>query len=193
MVVFRIVVVLLLLACANTARADFAAGLAAYERGDFETAYTEWLRLAEGGDAEAQFRVGRLYDVGEGRPRNGPNAVEWYEKSYRQGDLKAGHNLGFLYDVGEIVSQDYSLAFDYYLNGANRNHPKSQLNLGLMYMGGHGVKRDFAEAYMWFFLAVRSGEPDGSKAIEYFKNYTTEIDRSQGEKAHWGWMPVHSQ
>ena len=75
------------------AHADFAAGQAAYDRGDFNAAYNEWLPLAEAGDAEAQFRVGRLYDVGEGRPADWPKAVKWYEKAFEQGNVKAAFNL----------------------------------------------------------------------------------------------------
>lgn len=52
----------LLLAMASPARADFAAGMAAYEAGYYATAYDEILPLAEAGDANAQYRFGVLYD-----------------------------------------------------------------------------------------------------------------------------------
>ena len=38
----------------------------AYERGDFASAYSEWLPMAEQGDAVAQFRLGVMYMNGLG-------------------------------------------------------------------------------------------------------------------------------
>ena len=92
------------LAAPVVSRADFAAGQAAYDAGDFKTAMQEWLPLAEAGDAEAQFRVGRLYDVGEGIAPSGKQAVYWYEKAHKQGNLKATYNLGQIYYSGKMTS-----------------------------------------------------------------------------------------
>jgi TPR repeat protein len=58
-----------LLACAPTlARADYAAGLQAYDSGDYTTAYLEWLPLAKQGDAKAQHGLALLYETGHGVP-----------------------------------------------------------------------------------------------------------------------------
>ena len=58
--------------------ADYDAGMAAYERGDFTTAMTEWRPLAEAGDPEAQYRVGGLYVFGEGTHRDYEIGVDWF-------------------------------------------------------------------------------------------------------------------
>ena len=50
------------------ARADFAAGAAAYDGGDYATAYAEWHRLAAAGDATAQTALAGLLRAGEGQP-----------------------------------------------------------------------------------------------------------------------------
>ena len=76
---FLIPVLCLLLATFSVpARADFDAGMAAYERGDFTTAMTEWRPLAEAGDPEAQYRVGGLYVFGEGTRRDYEIGVDWF-------------------------------------------------------------------------------------------------------------------
>ena len=41
-------------------------GYDAYEKEDFEAALKHWTKAAGKGDAEAQYRLGRLYDRGEG-------------------------------------------------------------------------------------------------------------------------------
>ena len=44
--------------------ADFNDGQAAYLAGDYETALREWRALAEQGNADAQFNVAFMYDLG---------------------------------------------------------------------------------------------------------------------------------
>lgn len=41
-------------------------GVAAYERGDYATALQLFRRLADQGDAEAQYNLGFVYDQGQG-------------------------------------------------------------------------------------------------------------------------------
>ena len=48
-------------------------------------------QLAEQGDADAQFCLGDMYNYGEGVPRNGDMACQWYAKAAAQGH-KAGLN-----------------------------------------------------------------------------------------------------
>ena len=162
-------------------RADFAAGLKAYDAGNFKTAMKEWLPLAQAGDAEAQFRVGRLYDVGEGVPPDGKSAVYWYEKAQVQGNLKATFNLALLYDLGKLVTQDYKRAFDLYSVAAAKGDIDSQVNLGMLYMGGRGVPRDFVKAYTWFFRAKAAGDKTIGKSIQYFSKV---VPASDIQKAH---------
>ena len=53
-----------LLFSAGSAWADLNDGLAALKRGDYATAYREFLPLAEEGHALAQCRIGFMYDYG---------------------------------------------------------------------------------------------------------------------------------
>ena len=46
--------------------ADFDAGLAALQEGDYAAALREWTPLAERGDAVAQFNLALMYDNGQG-------------------------------------------------------------------------------------------------------------------------------
>ncbi len=45
-------------------------GKAAYNRGDYATAFKLWLPLAEQGDATAQYNIGVMYSKGRGVPRD---------------------------------------------------------------------------------------------------------------------------
>ena len=56
----------LALAASGFAQADYFAGLSAYQRGEFEDAYREWIPAANAGHAESQYRIARLYTNGYG-------------------------------------------------------------------------------------------------------------------------------
>ena len=58
-----------LLLVPTSASADFATGLAAYERGDYKTAFEEFKRLAQQGYAGAQTTLGIMSDHGLGVPQ----------------------------------------------------------------------------------------------------------------------------
>ena len=91
--------------------ADFATGLAAYDGGDYRTAFEEWRALAEAGDAEAQTALASLYVSGQGRPANPARAVHWYRRAAEQGDAVAQQNLGDFYGRGVGVGRDLVSAY----------------------------------------------------------------------------------
>ena len=72
------------------ARADFDAGTTVYERGDFTTAMTEWLPMADSGDAEAQAILGFIYFAGAGVPHSNPLALRWFMAAAEQAARERG-------------------------------------------------------------------------------------------------------
>jgi hypothetical protein len=73
--------------------ADFQTGVDAYNRGDYATAYREFLPLAKQGDAKAQNNLGVMYDNGLGAPQDYAEAVRWYRLAAEQGVAEAQNNL----------------------------------------------------------------------------------------------------
>ena len=71
----------------------------------------EFLRLAEQGDAKAQYNHGVMYRKGHRVPKNDAEAVKWYRKAAEQGYVDAQYNLGFMYHTGEGVPHDYAKAY----------------------------------------------------------------------------------
>ena len=78
------------------ALADFARGVVAYDVGDFNTAYSEWLPLARDGDLAAQRNIGHLYRLGRGVPQDFAVAANWYRRAAERGLTRAQANLGDL-------------------------------------------------------------------------------------------------
>ena len=74
--------------------------------------FTSTKKLAEQGDARAQYNLGVKYDNGEGVIKDDKVAVEWYTKAAMQGDAYAQYNLGVMYFNGEgSLRKDNSLAY----------------------------------------------------------------------------------
>ena len=117
---------LTLLLGVTAASADFRTGMEAYEAGDFETAYREWLPLAEGGNAAAQFNVGLLHEQGEGREADIDRALTWYARSAENGFAKAQFRLGEIYEAGASVERDLIEARKWFAVAAESRYPKAK-------------------------------------------------------------------
>jgi TPR repeat protein len=55
---------------------DFAKGYAAYQAGDYQTAFKEWAPLAEQRETYSQYNLGLFYNNGEGVPQDNVEAVK---------------------------------------------------------------------------------------------------------------------
>ncbi len=143
-----------LISFAPPAWGDFEAGLRALESGDYATAYRELLLSAEQGFAEAQSRLGVMYDAGQGVPQDYREAVRWYRLAAEQGNAKAQNNLGVMYHLGLGVPQDDGEAVKWYSLAAEQGEASAQDNLGFMYHEGYGVTQDRILAHVWFNLAA---------------------------------------
>lgn len=86
----------------------------AYDRADLATALKFWLAAAEGGDAQAQYYVGEIYERGLGTAPDYAKAAEWYRRAAEGGNTQAKVNLGFLYEKGLGVPQDTRAALEWY-------------------------------------------------------------------------------
>ena len=81
-------------------RADMADALAAFDAGDYATAFREWHALAEAGEAEAQVALAGLYLAGHGTRADAAEALRWYRRAAERGHAIAQQNLGDLLSRG---------------------------------------------------------------------------------------------
>jgi TPR repeat protein len=102
-----IILTVLLCVATTPAWAGFKEGQVAIERGDYATAFREWLPLAQQGDAEAQWRLGLMYSNGTGVPQSYTEAAKWFLHAAEQGDTDGQSNLCRMYEKGEGVPQNF--------------------------------------------------------------------------------------
>jgi len=152
-----------------------------------ERAIAACRRLAEQGNAPAQYNLGVIYGDGLGVPQDYAEAVKWLRMAAEQGLAEGQVNLGVRYAKGEGVPQDYAEAMKWYRRAAEQNISLAQYNLGYMYDNGQGVPRDHAEAAKWYRLAAEQGyawaqynlgimygggrgvQQDGVEAVRWFR------------------------
>jgi hypothetical protein len=144
---------------------DFQKGFTAFEKGDYATALREFEPLAEQGDADAQYRLGWMYEKGEGVPQNDKTALKWYTLSAKQGNVLAQYNLGVMYRDGQGVLQDDKTAVKWFRLAADQGDAPAQYNLGVMYDNGQGVPQDYKTAAKWYKLSAGQGWSANSQKV----------------------------
>jgi TPR repeat protein len=146
---------------------------------DFYLAGLLYKRAATNGNAFAQNRIGRLYEVGDSTTitRNLSRSAHWYRMAADQGYRDAETNLGYLYEKGSGVPRDYIEAGKWYLKAAEKGEPVAQYRLGLLYELGKGVSRNDSDASKWILLAAENGYD-----VAQFKAATMYFDGQGVEK-----------
>ena len=130
----------------SAAAQTFEESEAAYNRGDYTTALQGFRRLAEQGNAGAQYNLGVMYARGEGVPKGATEAAKWYCRAAEQGEAKAHAILGVMYSQGTSVPQDDTEAAKWYRRAAEQGHAGVQYLLAGMYYQGTDAPKDDAEA-----------------------------------------------
>ena len=127
---------------AGPARADFYAGLEAYQAKDCKTAYEIWLPLAESGHARAQFALGWL---------NGSLGCRVFVTD----ELAAGDHSNY----GDVA---YEGEIKWLTLAAEQGLPKAQYWLAEAYVQGkmsgtYGVEPDVMKALFWLRRSANQG------------------------------------
>jgi hypothetical protein len=124
------------------------------------------LQLAEGGDLEAQCKVGWAYLMG----KNYPEAAKWLQKAADAGNVNSTGAAGMLFIEGRGVKRDVAREIHYLRQGAESpdvgGNGECASDLAEIYASGKLVPRNDAEAYYLLGVAVANhpGEDaDGMK------------------------------
>ncbi|MBF0110801.1 MAG: tetratricopeptide repeat protein [Magnetococcales bacterium] len=142
----------------------------------------ELKKKAEGGDAEAQFRLGNMYYLGTGDKGDAAQARHWFEKAAAQDHVEAQASLGILLYMGARKEQDIVQAVAWFRKAAGHGHPGACKHLGILYDTGQGVAQDPTEAAKWYGLAAAGGHPDGVRLLERAMELATKAKNPDGKQ-----------
>lgn len=179
-----------LLPLARAGRADAMVVLArAYDEGleNIREALPWYQKAAAKGNAEAQTRLGLLYDEGIGVAQDTDAAMAWYAKAAAQGDDMAELALGRHHadDLG-----DNAEALRYFRRAAEQGNLEAQYRLGLLYLGEPGVPRNVVQA--WLFLSLASEQyEEAARAGDVLELEMKAADVRQAQKLLETWQKGH--
>jgi hypothetical protein len=128
------------------------------------------MKLAQKGNAEAQFKVGEMYEAGRGVEKNMEEAMKWINKAAAQGNQAAGYKLLY-YDLEKNgVTSNNKAQLDELKTAADAGDGYAQYYVGLMHSRGVGLKQDSNKALDWLgkatLVGVTAAEPEITRVNE---------------------------
>ncbi len=156
--------VLLLLGC-DPQQSQYRVAMQQLFHHDYRAAALTLGSLAENGHAPSQFRLGMLYRLGLGVPRNPQRAVYWFDKAARQDDVGGQYWLAESFRRGAGVPVSPELAFEWFHRLAERGYAPAQYQVALAYADGRGVARDEPATVHWLQKASAGGYPDAARRL----------------------------
>ncbi len=88
------------------------------EIGQLRSVLPKLKAMAEGGDPDGNFILGRCYETGSVVEQDIPKAMQYYTRAASKGNLDAMHNLGCLYmQMGQVT-----IAKEYFTEAAKAGH-----------------------------------------------------------------------
>lgn len=131
-----------------------------------ELSYEQLLALAQQGNADAQYKAGVYFNVGEnGFPKDDAKAFYWAKKSAEQGNSFGQWVLGIMYHSGKGTAKSLEQAVFWYQKSADQNNQMGQENLAAMYQEGWGVARDWSKAAFWYKKAADQGNEKAKEKL----------------------------
>ena len=140
-------------------------------------------QAAEKGQAVAQYRLGTLYERGQGVPADPVKAAHWYEMAATQGNRKAMHNLAVSYAGGAAGKKNMAEAARWFAKAAALGLSDSQFNLAVLYERGDGVPQSLMDAYKWYSIAAASGDSESKTRIGVLQSQLGDADKAAANKS----------
>ena len=137
---------------------------------------------AEQGNAEAQFRLGVMYNVGEGVPQDDAEAFKWYRLAAEKGNVWARVTLARICLDPE---REPVVRAEACRTAAEQGGAGAQSSLGYMYSTGEGVPQDDGEAVKWFRLAADQGNASAQSSLGYMYSTGEGVPQDDGEAVKW--------
>jgi localization factor PodJL len=140
-------------------------------------------QAADKGQAFAQYRLGTLYERGQGVAADPAKAMHWYELAANQGNRKAMHNLAVAYASSPTARRNMTEAARWFAKAAALGLGDSQFNLAVLYERGEGVSQSLADAYKWYGIAALSGDAEAKSRMGVIENQLSDADKAAANKS----------
>lgn len=159
---FFILTICIVIGLSIPSHADYETGVAAYDKGDYKTAFRELKKLAQKGSTRAQYYLGVMYMDGKGVKQDNAEAIKWFKLAAEQSHAASQNNLGVIYYIHEKNELE---AIKWFRMAAQNGSPEAQVVLGTKYLNGEGIQKNCKEAEKWIMAAAQSGNVDAQKQL----------------------------
>ncbi len=129
-------------------------GIELFEKKRFKEAFRVLMPFAKKGEAEAEFFIGLIYDMGSIDLMDKEKAVIWYLKAAKKGYPRAQYDMGVMLSKGEGIKKDLKEALKWYQKSAKNGFGYAMYNLGVAYQRGYGTDIDLDLAKSWYKRAL---------------------------------------
>jgi len=143
------------------------------------------MKLAQKGNAEAQFQVGEMYEAGRGVEKNMEVAMKWINKAAVKGNKAASYKLLY-YDLKKnSIDKVNKSRLDQLKKAANAGDGYAQYYLGLMYSRGVGLNRSNNRALDWLgkasLLGITAAETEIMRVNEAKRSARPGVNKKQAK------------
>jgi hypothetical protein len=140
---------------------------------------------ADQGHALSQFRIGVMYDKGQGVAKNAVESARWFHMAANQGFRDAQFILGCIYQWGDGVEKNYAQSNFWLHKAAEQNDPGAQYGLYLIYKEGIGVKPNQVEAVAWCRKAAHQGYETAQYCLGLMYLVGQSVEQSDDLSLEW--------
>ena len=160
-----------------------------------------YLKAAELGSLEAQFKTGFRYMNGYGVPKNDTEAIKWFRKAAEKGHSSAQFYLALQYRYGKGIKKDYNEAFKWYQKSAEQGSKAAQKSLieliDMLYVDPKEAfqkgqeansEKKYVTAAAFFLNAAEKGNTEAQNSIGVYYQYGLGIDSNLPKKIGMTYM-----
>jgi TPR repeat protein len=153
------------------------------KKGDIDQSLQYYMKAAELGDSEGEYRVGTILQKYPSFETDlSKNHIYWLKLSSQKGNANANYRLGICYEGNDtIIEQDKKKAFECFEKAANDGQVLAMSKLGFYYKRGVAVNKNFEKSYEWYLKAAEGGHSiaQNQLAFCYMKGEGCEKDWSK--------------
>ena len=157
--------------------AQFQLGLSYLEQARTDEGVNLIRKSANQNQPAAQYRLAKLYEIGEGVSQDQDMARQLTERAATNGNRIAMHDLALYYAEGRGgVDVDLPTAAKWFEKAAERGVVDSQFNLGVLHESGQGLPKNVTDAFVWYSIAAKQGDQFAKTRVEVLKPTLEQVD-----------------
>ena len=154
--------------------------------GQEQQSYETLKKLAEQGDANAQYKLGDAYDLGKlGLKKSEYQAIYWYEKAAEQGNGWAQISLASLYEFSETEKNNMKALY-WYDKATEYEDPIVSVQAMWQLTGIYEKKGEYQKAFNYYRKFAEIGDTDiEAKIGYYYSSGIGGVEQSYEKAVYW--------